>query len=100
MERSQLLDELRIDRDGGRPPRARVRAFALAAVVLLAVGVALWFWLPGWLMPTVRVAVAKAASPTPATGGSVLDASGYVTARRQATVSAKITGKVSQVLIE
>src|SRR5262249_45489952 len=31
---------------------------------------------------------------------SVLDASGYVTARRQATVSAKITGKVAEVLIE
>jgi RND family efflux transporter MFP subunit len=30
----------------------------------------------------------------------VLDASGYVTARRQATVSAKITGKVAEVLIE
>jgi RND family efflux transporter MFP subunit len=32
--------------------------------------------------------------------GSVLDASGYVTARRQATVSAKITGKVAEILIE
>jgi RND family efflux transporter MFP subunit len=30
----------------------------------------------------------------------VLDASGFVTARRQATVSAKITGKVAEVLIE
>jgi RND family efflux transporter MFP subunit len=30
----------------------------------------------------------------------VLDASGYVTARRQATVSAKVTGKVVEVLIE
>ena len=30
----------------------------------------------------------------------MLDASGYVTARRQATVSAKITGKVTEVLIE
>jgi len=38
----------------------------------------------------------------PAAGGgtSVLDATGYVTARRQATVSAKITGKVRTVLIE
>jgi multidrug efflux pump subunit AcrA (membrane-fusion protein) len=31
---------------------------------------------------------------------SVLDASGYVTARRQATVSSKVTGKVREVLIE
>ena len=38
----------------------------------------------------------------PATGAatSVLDATGYVTARRQATVSAKITGKVRDVRIE
>ena len=47
----------------------------------------------------MRTVVARAA--TPAGGaGSVLDASGYVTARRQATVSAKITGKVTEVLIE
>ncbi len=31
---------------------------------------------------------------------AVLDATGYVTARRQATVSSKITGKVSEVFIE
>ncbi|HEU4889350.1 MAG TPA: efflux RND transporter periplasmic adaptor subunit [Thermoanaerobaculia bacterium] len=33
-------------------------------------------------------------------GGAVLNASGYVTARRQATVSSKVTGKVIEVLIE
>jgi RND family efflux transporter MFP subunit len=46
----------------------------------------------------VETAVARSA----AEGGpaSVLDASGYVTARRIATVSSKITGKVKDVLIE
>jgi hypothetical protein len=46
----------------------------------------------------VETAVARSA----AEGGpaSVLDASGYVTARRIATVSSKITGKVKEVLIE
>jgi RND family efflux transporter MFP subunit len=49
-----------------------------------------------------RVSVATAARVIPAASGgaSVLDATGYVTARRQATVSAKITGKVRTVLIE
>jgi RND family efflux transporter MFP subunit len=42
-------------------------------------------------------AAAPAQSPAVA---SILDASGYVVARRQATVSAKITGKVVAVLIE
>ncbi|HEY5726559.1 MAG TPA: efflux RND transporter periplasmic adaptor subunit, partial [Methylomirabilota bacterium] len=51
------------------------------------------------MVPTVRTAVARPASQE-AGAGSVLDASGYVTARRQATVSAKITGKVVEVLIE
>ena len=38
--------------------------------------------------------------PSAAPVASILDASGYVVARRQATVSAKITGKVAAVLIE
>jgi multidrug efflux pump subunit AcrA (membrane-fusion protein) len=33
-------------------------------------------------------------------GAAVLNASGYVVARRQATVSSKVTGKVAEVLIE
>ena len=68
----------------------------VAAVLLVGVG--------GWLAvarlapPTVRTATARGA--TADTPGSVLDASGYVTARRQATVSAKVTGKVTEVRIE
>jgi RND family efflux transporter MFP subunit len=58
-----------------------------------------WFGLARSAPPSVRTAVARTAPRGPATG-SVLDASGYVTARRQATVSAKITGKVTEVLIE
>jgi RND family efflux transporter MFP subunit len=52
-------------------------------------------------LTTVRTAMAKPAwSGRAAQGGSLLDASGYVVARRAATVSSKITGKVAQVLIE
>ncbi len=47
----------------------------------------------------MTVAAARA-MPATSTGTSVLDATGYVTARRQATVSAKITGKVREVRIE
>ena len=38
--------------------------------------------------------------PSIAAASSVLDASGYVVARRQATVSSKMTGKVLEVLVE
>src|SRR5258705_11220922 len=63
------------------------------------VGAALWLGLGRATTPAVRTAVARAATSESGVG-SVLDASGYVTARRQATVSAKITGKVLRVLME
>ena len=98
METSELLRELRIDRDG-RPPRLRRRRLLLAAAALVVLAAGLWLAWARTSTPAVRTVVARAA--TPAGGaGSVLDASGYVTARRQATVSAKITGKVTEVLIE
>jgi RND family efflux transporter MFP subunit len=95
METSDLLRELRIDRS--QPRRARGR-WLLATLALLVVAGALWLAWGRTVAPVVRTATARA----PVAGGtsSVLDASGYVTARRQATVSSKITGKVTQVLIE
>jgi RND family efflux transporter MFP subunit len=98
VDTAELLRELRIDRDG-RPPRARRRWLALAAAALVVVAVAVWLGWARFSTPTVRTVAARAAAPAGG-AGSVLDASGYVTARRQATVSAKITGKVTEVLIE
>ena len=97
VERSDLLDELRIDRSGKRPPRRRAYFYAIAALAILAAGAGGWLVWARSRPPVVQLAVARTAG---AGSGSVLDASGYVTARRQATVSAKITGKVTEVLIE
>ena len=100
VEKSALLKQLRIDRSDTRASRSRARWFMLVGCALLVLaGGLLWFSLTRLELPTVRTAVARAASQESSTG-SVLDASGYVTARRQATVSAKITGKVAEVLIE
>ena len=66
---------------------------------MLLLGGGLWWGVLRARPPVVPTAVARAASQGGG-AGSVLDASGYVTARRQATVSAKITGKVTEVLIE
>ena len=99
METSELLRELRIDRDGGRAPRTRRRWLLGAAAVLVVLTVGLWLGWSRLSAPTVRVVAARAAV-APGGAASVLDASGFVTARRQATVSAKITGKVTEVLIE
>src|SRR6266850_2619304 len=97
-ERSDLLSQLRIERDG-QPARSRVRLLVAIAVLLIVAGGGLWYALGRVAVPTVRTAVARDAGPS-AGPASVLDATGYVTARRQATVSAKITGKVTDVLIE
>ncbi len=98
MDRSELLNELRIDREA-RPPRSRWRRLVLVIVGLLAAAGLAWAGLARFARPAVRTVVAHAARGEPG-AGSVLDASGYVTARRQATVSAKVTGKVTEVLIE
>ena len=98
MDTSDLVNQLKIDRDARRP-RARLGLLAVVGAVLLALTAGIWYVLAQPGRPTVRVAVARAAAPAGAPA-SVLDASGYVTARRQATVSAKITGKVTEVLIE
>ena len=100
MNKSELLKELRIDRDAptdGSSSRLRLW-IAIGAAAVLVVG--LLFWFLNREKPTeVMVATARA-MPATGAGTSVLDATGYVTARRQATVSAKITGKVREVRIE
>ncbi len=100
MNKSELLKELRIDRDAPEevsPSRLRLW-LALGAAVIVLVGLFVWF-LNRERPVEVTVAAARA-MPATSAGASVLDASGYVTARRQATVSAKITGKVRDVRIE
>jgi RND family efflux transporter MFP subunit len=94
---SELLKQLRIDRGAPRRSRSRARLIGTLAAVLILVAAGL-LWFAARPVPlSVQVAVARDAGQGP---GPVLDASGYVTARRQATVSAKITGKVTEVLIE
>jgi RND family efflux transporter MFP subunit len=92
---ADLLKELRIDRRPGAPgKKRRWPMFVGAGVVVL---VALFLLLGA---RPVEVETARARSAAEGGPASVLDASGYVTARRIATVSSKITGKVKEVLIE
>src|SRR5206468_3389549 len=76
------------------------RRLVVAVVALVALGAGAWLAWSRISTPAVRTVAARAATPAGGGVGSVLDASGYVTARRPATVSAKITGKVTEVLIE
>jgi len=101
---AELLKELRIDRKSPPPASSggsggrRWLWIAVAVIIVLLAGGA--FALFG-RAPTVEVDTAPAvAIQQGSASSSVLDASGYVVARRMATVSAKITGKVREVMIE
>jgi RND family efflux transporter MFP subunit len=90
------LAALRIER---QPERSRRWVGWLVALVLLgAAGGGAWMW-----ATRERPIEVEAAAVTQRAAGSqaaVLNASGYVTARRRATVSSKITGKVVEVNVE
>ncbi len=98
---SPSLEGLRIPRDEQQPRSGALRRFlwpsiaTLASVGVLAV-LAFVFWPAS--APEVRVETVRLYSA--GGGASVLDASGYVTARRAATVSSKRTGRIRRVLVE
>lgn len=99
-DKSALLGSLKIER--GRPDdsppagRGRRRLVLIAVIGLLVLAL-------GFVLATHDRAVAVRTVTARAPGaeaGSVLDASGYVVARRRATVSSKVTGKVVELMIE
>jgi RND family efflux transporter MFP subunit len=100
-ERSSLLEQLRIDRSEDEGS-SRVWSWVLGIGTLIAgAGIAAWLLMTIPATVLVDVATAELVSQEIELGrSSMLDASGYVVARRQATVSSKITGKVVEVLIE
>ncbi len=95
-EKRPRLDDLRIERreEEARPSQRR---WPWAAAALVLVALALWWF---GHAEAIEVVTAEARAVQASSSGTVLNASGYVTARRQATVSSKFTGKVSEVLIE
>jgi len=100
VDNAELLRQLRIDRSSrDLEPSHRGRWIAVAAivVVLLAIAAGVAWWLQRPLSVQVATAVAPQAGDS---SGAVLQATGYVTARREATVSAQITGTLTAVLIE
>jgi RND family efflux transporter MFP subunit len=90
------LADLRIDRTGVSGSSRRPLLLAAIALVVAAVAAVL---LLGRSRPVViETATARAADPGGA--ATILNASGYVEPRRKATVAAKITGRVTEVLVE
>ena len=96
---NEELASLRIDRSarGGGSGRG---PWIVILVLLAAVAAGGYYW---WRRePVVEVRTTEAAVRSGAAGAAnaVLNASGYVTARRRATVSSKVTGKVMEIFVE
>lgn len=93
------LASLRIDqrsRAGGN----RRGVWVALGILALALAGGGWYWSQRVEAAEVKTAAVSASSGGAAAPGAVLNASGYVTARRRATVSSKVTGKVLEVFVE
>ena len=94
------LESLKIDRSQA-VRRSGIPWLALIVLMSIA-GAALWWWQrePLQAVRTARVREAMAGAGNSSAAQTLLNASGYVTARRAATVSSKVMGRVMEVLIE
>jgi RND family efflux transporter MFP subunit len=101
IDRSSLLHQLRIDRGAPAVHRSPTRWWTLAAAIAIGgAGLVTWYFSRSAAVP-IRTAAAISLKSGPSfEAASLLDASGYVVARRRATVASKITGKVIEVSLE
>ena len=101
-DKKDLLNDLKIDRSDNnnseKSPLLKIITLVVASIFILAV--TKFIFLSEDELLEVSAYKAKPAGQSNNSSTSVLDASGYVTARMQATVSSKITGKVLEVFIE
>ena len=92
------LASLRLEREPDSHASRRWIGWLVLAVLVVAAGAGVWWWLSR--ERPIEVETATVSSRQAGAQAAVLNATGYVTARRRATVSSKITGKVVQVNIE
>jgi len=97
MDAQDDLSALRIDRAPRREGRPWVK-WVVLLVLAVAAGAGSWSWFSR--ERPIEVEVASVTVRRAGAQASVLNASGYVTARRRATVSSKVTGKIVEVNVE
>jgi RND family efflux transporter MFP subunit len=102
VDKSSLLKQLRIDRDESAARRSPTFLWILAAATAIAgAGLIVWHFSHSTAVPIRMVAaISPGNEPASRAAASLLDASGYIVARRRATVASKVTGKVIEVSLE
>ncbi|BCS31159.2 acriflavin resistance protein [Luteitalea sp. TBR-22] len=94
------LASLKLDRSARQGAGGR-RRWLLGLVLLAVAGAGWWAWTRPRPTPVRTAAVVARRPGTTGSGDdAVLNASGYVTARRRATVSSRVTGKVVSIHVE
>jgi len=100
-EREDLLNNLKIDRTKAPDTEdSSSRKLILLGIAIVIVGSFSWIFLSEEELKEVTTFTVKSLQMSDSSATSILDASGYVVARRRATVSSKMTGKVMKVFIE
>ena len=100
-DKENLLNNLKIDRSAMPTDEGSFssKLYLLGAAILI-VGFFWWLFLSDDELKEVTTFTVKSLQMSDSSATSILDASGYVVARRRATVSSKMTGKVMKVFIE
>jgi RND family efflux transporter MFP subunit len=101
-DRTALLNQLKIDRTEPPVSDGRGKWWATGIAVLIVAASGAWYFMRPTGQP-ITTAIAQAApnaGSAASMSASLLDASGYIVARRRATVSSKVTGKVTKVMLE
>jgi len=96
-DKSSLLDSLKIERTPVKRGGPSPWLYAGVGAALLLAGAGAWYF---WPDNRIAVHAITASAQGSGSAGAGLDASGYVVARRQATLTAKIQGKVLEVNFE
>lgn len=96
----ERLDALKIDRDQEQRSSRRLPLIVGTAVLLIIAAVTFGLARSSGATEVTVATAASIGGGSASAPATVLNASGYVTARRQATVSSKVTGRVIEVLVE
>jgi HlyD family secretion protein len=96
-DKSSLLDSLKIERTPVKRGGPSPWLYAGIGAALLIAGAGGWYFWPDSRIPVHAITASAQGSGS---AGASLDASGYVVARRKATLSAKILGKIAEVNFE